>query len=100
MPSPRRRIWANHDFLKLWAGETVSLFGSEVTLLALPLAAVLTLGATPAQLGVLNAAKFAPFLLLSLPAGAPGMYRQTSAKKPPQTKSHRPPRSGLAPEKT
>jgi len=60
----------NHEFLKLWAGETVSLFGSEVTLLALPLAAVLTLHVSAVQLGVLNAAKFAPFLLLSLPAGA------------------------------
>ncbi len=46
------------------------MFGSEVTLLALPLAAVLTLHASAAQLGFLNAAKFAPFLLLSLPAGA------------------------------
>jgi MFS family permease len=65
-----RRIWRNQEFVKLWAGETVSLFGSEVTLLALPLAAVLTLHASAAQLGLLNAAKFAPFLLLSLPAGA------------------------------
>jgi MFS family permease len=65
----RRKVWGNRDFLKLWAGETVSLFGSEVTLLALPLAAVLTLRATPGQLGILNAAKYAPFLLLSLPVG-------------------------------
>lgn len=70
MPGPRRSIWSNRDFLKLWGGETVSLFGSEVTFLALPLAAVVTLKANAAQLGVLNAAKFAPFLLLSLPAGA------------------------------
>jgi MFS family permease len=70
VPGPRRSIWSNRDFLKLWGGETVSLFGSEVTFLALPLAAVVTLKANAAQLGVLNAAKFAPFLLLSLPAGA------------------------------
>ena len=34
-----RSLWRNRDFLQLWAGETVSLFGSEVTELALPLAA-------------------------------------------------------------
>ena len=63
------RATPNRDFLLLWGGETVSLFGSEVTGLALPLVAVLVLNATPAQLGVLNACRFAPFLLLSLPAG-------------------------------
>lgn len=62
-------LWANRDFLWLWAGETVSLFGSEVTRLALSLVAVIVLHATPAEAGVLNAAKFLPFLLLSLPAG-------------------------------
>ncbi len=66
----RRRVWTDREFAKLWAGETVSLFGSEVTLLALPLAAVVTLHASAGQLGLLNAAKFAPFLLLSLPVGA------------------------------
>jgi hypothetical protein len=48
------------DFLKLWAGQTVSLLGSEVSLLAIPLAAALTLGATPAQMGVLAAAARLP----------------------------------------
>jgi MFS family permease len=57
------------DFFKLWAGETVSLFGSQITALALPLTAVLTLQATPAQLGALNAARYAPFLLVTLFAG-------------------------------
>jgi MFS family permease len=56
-------------FFKLWVGETVSLFGSQITTLALPLTAVLTLQATPAQLGVLNAARYAPFLLVTLFAG-------------------------------
>lgn len=70
MRSGRRGVWTNRDFVKLWAGETVSLFGSEVTFLALPLAAVLTLHVSAVELGILNAAKFAPFLLLALPAGA------------------------------
>jgi MFS family permease len=62
-------LWRHPDFLKLWAGQTVSLVGSEVTLLALPLTAVLTLGATPAQMGILRAVAFTPALLLGLFAG-------------------------------
>ena len=69
----------NPDFLRLWAGETVSLFGSDVTTLALPLTAVLTLNATATEIGVLNAAKFAPFILLSLPAG---VWADRSRRKP------------------
>ncbi len=68
----RRRfdgLWRHTDFLKLWAGQTVSLFGSQVTLLALPLTAVLVLQATPEQMGFLGAAEFLPFLLLTLFAG-------------------------------
>jgi MFS family permease len=63
------RLWADRDFLKFWAGETVSLLGSQVTLLAIPLTAILLLDAGPAELGVLAAAGFAPFLLLTLIAG-------------------------------
>lgn len=65
----RRRLWRNHDFLQLWAGETVSLFGSEITELAIPLAALLVLNASPAELGLLAAARFAPFLVFTLPVG-------------------------------
>lgn len=62
-------LWRNPDFLKLWAGETVSLFGSAIGFIALPLTALATLGATPAQLGILNAIRFAPFLLVAPFAG-------------------------------
>lgn len=57
------------DFRKLWAGLSVSLVGSEITVLALPLIAALTLGATPIEMGILAAAGQLPFLLCSLPAG-------------------------------
>ncbi len=60
----------DRDFAKLWMGETVSLFGSQVTLLALPLTAILVLGTGPLQMGILGAAEFVPFLVLSLPVGA------------------------------
>lgn len=57
------------EFLKLWAGQTISVFGDAITILALPLAAVLVLDASAAQMGLLTAAGLAPHLLLSLFAG-------------------------------
>ena len=65
----RRKNADDHDFNAFWLGETVSLLGSEIGTIALPLAAVLTLDASPAQLGIVNAARFAPFLLFTLLAG-------------------------------
>jgi MFS family permease len=62
-------LWRHPDFLKLWAGQTVSLLGSQVTALALPLTAVLTLEAGPIQMGLLGVAGSAPFLLIGLLAG-------------------------------
>src|SRR2546422_8174327 len=59
----------NRDFLKLWAGQSVSLFGSQVTRLALPLAAVLTLHANAAQMGLLGAAPLTPYLVFGLFSG-------------------------------
>ena len=62
-------VLANRDFVKLWAGETVSLIGTQVTQFAMPLVAVLTLRATVLEVGILNALRFVPVLLLSLFAG-------------------------------
>jgi len=62
-------LWRRPDFVKLWAGQTVSLFGSQLTSLALPMTAVLALRATPMQLGLLGVAQNAPFLLIALFAG-------------------------------
>jgi len=67
---PRRSLWRHPDFLKLWIGDTVSQFGSQITALAVPLAAAIVLQATPAQMGILAALETLPFLLVSLPAGA------------------------------
>jgi MFS family permease len=58
------------EFRRYWTGHTISLFGDAVTLLALPLAAVLVLDASPAQVGYLSAAGLIPNLLFSLHAGA------------------------------
>jgi MFS family permease len=57
------------DFRRFWAGQTVSLFGDQISLLALPLVAVLVLDAGAADMGYLAAAALAPHLLFSLPAG-------------------------------
>jgi MFS family permease len=55
--------------LKLWAGETVSQFGSQVTLLAVPTVAILVLHAGPFQIGLLSALEFLAFPTLGLVAG-------------------------------
>lgn len=62
--------WASRDFRRLWAAEIVSQTGSQVSVLALPLIAILALGAGPVAVGVLAAAATAPVLLVGLPAGA------------------------------
>jgi len=58
------------DFARFWAALSVSLLGSEITTLALPLLAALTLRASALEMGVLAAAGQLPFLLFSRPAGA------------------------------
>ena len=63
-------LWCHPDFLKLWAGETISLLGSQVTVLAMPLAAAMTLNATPLQMGILGTVQYIPWLLVGLLAGA------------------------------
>jgi MFS family permease len=62
-------LWRHGDFLRLWAGQTISEVGSSVTLLALPLAAILVLRATAFQVALLSAVGFLPLLLFGLPAG-------------------------------
>ena len=60
----------NPRFRRFWLGQSVSLLGDQVTVIALPLVAVLVLDATPAQMGYLFALELAPNLLFSLHAGA------------------------------
>jgi MFS family permease len=68
-------------FRRYWGAHTISLFGDQVSLLALPLVAVLTLDADAAQMGYLTAVALAPNLLFALHAGAwvdrRGRRRQT-----------------------
>jgi MFS family permease len=61
---------SNRSFRNFWTGQTISLFGDEITLLALPLLAVLELNASAAEMGFLAAAALAPNLLFPIHLGA------------------------------
>jgi MFS family permease len=62
-------LWRHREFLKFWTGSAISDVGSQITTLAVPLIAALTLQATPWQMGLLSAAGGAPILLVGLFAG-------------------------------
>lgn len=63
-------LWQHQDFLKLWVGQTVSELGTVVTRTAVPLVALLVLGAGPWELAVLVIVTSAGVLLVGLFAGA------------------------------
>ncbi|RKN49117.1 MFS transporter [Micromonospora endolithica] len=74
-PAPPRRpriprLLQQTAFRRYWSAQTVSLFGDQITVLAVPLLAVLAIGAGPAEMGYLTATALLPNLLFSLPAGA------------------------------
>jgi MFS family permease len=69
VPALKGALWRHPDFIKLWAGETISKFGTEVSLLAVPTVAILTLHAGPFQVGLLGALEFLSFPTLGLIAG-------------------------------
>lgn len=62
-------LWRHGDFLRLWAGQTVSQFGEQITRIALPLAAVLLLHANAFEMGVLGAMGTLPFVVVGLFVG-------------------------------
>lgn len=65
----RGTLWRDGEFLKFWAGQGISVLGSQVSLLALPTVAILVLGATPFQVGLLAACESLAFPVLGLVAG-------------------------------
>jgi MFS family permease len=66
---PTGGLWRHPDFLRLWAAQAASAFGSRITRTALPILAILTLEATPGEVAVLSALGVAPGLLVGLLAG-------------------------------
>lgn len=61
---------AQRDYRLLWSARTVSITGSEVSKLAVPLTAITLLAASPLEMGLLTAAASVPALLFGLHAGA------------------------------
>src|SRR5215470_13993706 len=66
--APKRggRLWRDADFLKRWAGQSISRLGTFVTALALPTAAIELLGAGPVEVGALAALQALPFAVLGI----------------------------------
>lgn len=67
-PRPSQ-IWGQKQFVRFWLGQSISMVGSSVSDFAIPLVAVITLQATPGQMGVLRAVGAAPGILVGLFAG-------------------------------
>lgn len=61
--------WHNLDFRRLWFGETISRLGTQVSVLALPLVAIISLDASPQEVGALGALQFVPGLVVTPLAG-------------------------------
>jgi MFS family permease len=63
-------LWRNSTFVRVWGAATISIFGSLVTRIALPLAAILVLGAGAFEVAVLRSLELGATLLVGLVAGA------------------------------
>jgi MFS family permease len=59
-------LWKNRDFVQFWSGETLSLYGTQITILALPLTAVLVFHAGARELGLLRFLGLLPYPAFSL----------------------------------
>jgi MFS family permease len=69
MATPSRSLLRHPDFLKLWTAESVSVFGTSITQLAIPIIAATILKVGAFEFGLLTTIEFLPFILFSLPAG-------------------------------
>jgi MFS family permease len=65
----RRSLWRHADFLRIWTAATISLFGSQVSAIAIPAIAIITLGVSPFEAALLGFFEMLPFILFTLPAG-------------------------------
>jgi len=75
MPS----LWRHPEFLKLWSAFTISRLGSSITQLALPLTAVLVLGAGATETGLLVAIRM---LGMVIPGPLLGAWIDRRERKP------------------
>lgn len=63
-------LWRNHAFVRVWTALTISIFGSLITRIALPLVAILTLGAGAIEVAILRGVELGSLMLVGLVAGA------------------------------
>lgn len=66
-------------FTRYWAAAAISSFGTAVTAVAMPVLVIQLLGATPFEVGLVNAAQFVPYALLGVIAG---VYTDRWHRKP------------------
>jgi predicted MFS family arabinose efflux permease len=76
MLRPPSLLRDNVPFRRFWTGQTISLFGDQISLLAIPLLAVLTLHADAGEMGLLGAAELVPYLLFAVHIGAWAGHRR------------------------
>lgn len=65
----KESLWRDRNFMCLWMGQSVSEMGSSITNIILPLLAIITLSATPGEIGLLRAMASIAVLLASIPSG-------------------------------
>jgi MFS family permease len=63
-------LWSNSAFVRVWTAASISIFGSLITRIALPLVAILTLDAGPIEVAVLRSMDLVAALIVGLVAGA------------------------------
>jgi MFS family permease len=76
---PPSGVWRSPAYVRVWSASVISALGSAITAIALPLLAVLTLSATPFQMGLLIASETVPILLFGL---ATGVWVDRRPKRP------------------
>ena len=76
---PPSGVWRSPAYVRIWGASVISGLGSAITAIALPLLAVLTLSATPFQMGLLIASETVPILLFGL---ATGVWVDRRPKRP------------------
>jgi MFS family permease len=63
-------LWRNQAFVRVWGAATISIFGSLITRIALPLVAILVLGSGALEVAILRGLDLGAMLIFGLVAGA------------------------------
>ena len=63
-------LWRNPSFVRVWTAASISIFGSLITRLALPFAAILVLGSGAIEIALLRGVELVAALVFGLVAGA------------------------------